>query len=394
MDHESFDKLARLLGSAGSRRAALGALFGTGLAGTLAAAEAAKKNRNKNRAKNRKTGKKGKTQVSAQAAPDCSSPGPSSNISGCNYQNDDFSGDNLSSSRMVGTNFRGATLVGTNLSSSNAKGAIFRDANLCGADLRSSTLTNADFRNANLTNADLASSGCGGANFTGARFCNTRTCNGTIRNDGCAGSPSNACCENDDCPGAAACCANACCAAGQVCDTRAPAPDTCCTPGGTCAPASCASVPDLCGGQRECECTGDLECCGTACINTDTDRNNCGACGNACTGCQTCSNGVCSGSGACASWQTCQNGTCTPTCAQQCPGAGCTACYGLFDNSVVCGNFNIHTCDDFVCDAASDCPNPATGDRCVVSSTSKDDNTTEPICASRPGGTCATISPC
>ena len=195
MDHGSFDRFTRLLGSAGSRRAALGALFGTGLAGTLAAAEAAKKGGNKKR--NRGNGKSkakaknaGAADVTAQAA-DCSSPGPSSNMNGCNYDDAEFSGKNLSSSKMVGTRFRNANLSGANLSSSNMKDADFRGADLSCANLRSSTLTNADFRGSasdptNLFGADLRSSGCAGIQFNSfTRFCGTRMCNGTTRNDNC-----------------------------------------------------------------------------------------------------------------------------------------------------------------------------------------------------------------
>jgi hypothetical protein len=71
VDHETFDLLARVLGAVGTRRAALGALLGIGLTGTLGAAEAARRDRTKRR----KGGKKGQgaAQVSAQAA-DCVSP--------------------------------------------------------------------------------------------------------------------------------------------------------------------------------------------------------------------------------------------------------------------------------------------------------------------------------
>jgi hypothetical protein len=207
MDHGSFDRIARLLGAAGSRRAALGTLFGTGLTGTLGAAAAAKKHR-----------KKGKSQVSAQALPDCLNPGVGSNISGCNYQNEDFSGDNISSSRMVATNFRNAELVETNLSSSNAKDAIFRDANLCGANLRSSTLRGANFQGANLAFANLSSSACAGATFTASTFwCGTRDCNGNLRNDDCPGGDTGGvCCSDAECPTNQTCSGGRCVPLGQL----------------------------------------------------------------------------------------------------------------------------------------------------------------------------------
>ena len=55
MDHESFDRMTRLLGAARTRRAALGALLGAGLAGaTLDQAQAKKKRRAKRTAANRR----------------------------------------------------------------------------------------------------------------------------------------------------------------------------------------------------------------------------------------------------------------------------------------------------------------------------------------------------
>jgi hypothetical protein len=206
MDQESFDRLARVLSSPGTRRSALAALLGAGLAGGLETASAKSKHKH-GRARSQSKGKS-KGRISAQAA-DCLSPGQGTNISGCNYSDSDFSGQDLSSSRAVGTVFRNADLVTTDLSSSNLKDANFRGANLCGADLSSSTLTNADFRGfanpgrvTNLTRADLHSSGCRGIQTNGRTiFCQTITCNGDVRNDDCPGASLNeVCCVDADCP--------------------------------------------------------------------------------------------------------------------------------------------------------------------------------------------------
>jgi uncharacterized protein YjbI with pentapeptide repeats len=262
MDHGAFDRLARLLGAAGSRRAALGALLGTGFAGRLSAPEAAQKNRNRNGNKNRKNGKKGKAQVSAQAAPDCASPGVGSNISGCPYQNQDFSGDNISSSRMVDTNFRNAEL-----SSSNAKGAIFREANLACANLSSSQLRNADFRGSagnptNLFGANLASSGCAGIQFNQfTLFCGTRTCNGTLRNDDCGSTdPETVCDGGGTLPLQSPCTATAECAqtgTGAVVCEDVP---FC---GGTLVPQCCRETGGSC--SEDCDCCDFDLCNGNIC---------------------------------------------------------------------------------------------------------------------------------
>jgi uncharacterized protein YjbI with pentapeptide repeats len=306
MDHGSFDKLARLLGAAGSRRAALGALLGTGLAGAIAGAEAAKKDRTKKR----RNGKKGrnKSQVSAQAA-DCLSPGHGSNISGCDYTNANFSGQDLSSSRMVGTIFRNAELVETDLSSSNAKDANFRGANLCGADLSSSTLRNADFRGfappgrqTNLAFADLSSSACGGLLTNNRTFiCGTTWCDGTIRNDSCTGGvPGDLCCT--PCGAGEACIDNECVA---VCDEVQTVPSCACK----------NAWDDGSGGAPVCV-------------------NNFGVCGA-----QTCaSDADCGGGGVCIFTTCCpEQGRCAPPC----PSLGDCACPPVVtacDSATVCGD--------------------------------------------------------
>lgn len=188
MDCDAFDRLTTALATSPSRRRALGALLGAGVAGVFGVAEAKQRR------------KSGKSSVSAQAL--CASPGPSTNLSGCNFTNADFSGDDLSGTRLVGTIFRNAALQGTNLSSSNAKNADFRQANLTCANLRSSMLGGASFNGANLTRANLKSSGgCNAASFTNATtFCATTMCDGSVRNDDCAGGQPMTCCGASDCP--------------------------------------------------------------------------------------------------------------------------------------------------------------------------------------------------
>ena len=194
MDLDAFDRFTRVLASDSSRRSVIGVLLGGSLAGAAGVADARKNNR---KAKARKKNRRART-VFIEAA-DCLNPGPSSNMNGCNFTNDDFVGADLSSSSMRGTRFRGANLTCADLSSSQLKDADFRGFALPG---------NAT----NLTLADLSSSGCIGTRFNDRTlFCGTIGCDGTVRNDDCPGGPpAGACCAAADCGFSANCVENAC----------------------------------------------------------------------------------------------------------------------------------------------------------------------------------------
>ncbi len=67
-------------------------------------------------------------------------------------------------------------------------------------------------------------------------------------------------------------------------------------------------------------CQGNTVCCGSKCVDTTKDSNNCGSCGNVCTG-QTCCNSACTNTtsdinncgacgNTCGSGMTCVNSTC------------------------------------------------------------------------------------
>ncbi|MFN8593788.1 MAG: pentapeptide repeat-containing protein [Thermomicrobiales bacterium] len=193
MDHGSFDRLTRILGGVGSRRAALGALVAGGMAGT-GREVAAKKRRS------------AKGSVTAQAT--CDTPESGANLSNCDFTGADFANDDLHGSSMRATIFKDADLREADLHGSNAKGANFRGANLCKTRLYSSTLASADFSGANLRGADLHSSGCTGIVFNGpTKFCNTVLCDGTVDDSDCAKDPlgQGLCCFDSECTVPAVC---------------------------------------------------------------------------------------------------------------------------------------------------------------------------------------------
>jgi hypothetical protein len=291
MDNETFDRFVRLMGREGTRRAAVAALLGGGALGavdTVLGKNTKKRNANKNSNKNKNRRKnKAKNQqapaggeVGPEAVPSCFSPGPSSNMKGCD----------------------------------------FSDQNLCGFNLSSSNLNNANFEGTNLVRANLRSSSCRGTKFNGATvFCQTRMCDGNINNSDCVAGVT-PCCGGGDCP-AQTCktgqCQNSQCvyqnqtdgAAGVQCD----APRECC--GGNC----CAENQKCCNGN----CIPDTDCCGS-CPNGQS------CCGGTCSVC--CNNGT----PGCGPDLVCCGGTrtCEPCCGPQ------SACQ--FDHQ--CGISNGESC--------------------------------------------------
>lgn len=201
MDREAFDRIARLLGTTGSRRAAMSALLGIAAVGVAETADAKRRGR----------GKRSRKRASAQALAgyrDCplTSIGPGKNLSRCDFFDRD--------------------LRGKNFSSTNSSGATFAGANLCGVPLRSANLGNTSFASANFTRADLRGTNLSTANTTGAVFCQTRMPNGSLNNADCPAEP---CCSNAEC-GAN----NVCTDAGCVC----PSGSQCCA-SSDCQPEQC-----------------------------------------------------------------------------------------------------------------------------------------------------------
>jgi hypothetical protein len=367
--------LVRLLGTAGSRRAALASVLGAASLGVTDAALG------KGKGNQKRKGNDTRRRVGAEAVCYNGSPcipGPGKNLGKCHFGGT----PTQKNAALTDTNLKGANLGSANLANADASGANFIGANLDKACLVDAVLTGATITST--------------TNIASAILCRTTMPDGSKSNAGCGkGTPccptcdadhpcdpgevcckgrcrEGDCCVDADCP-SNVCCANTCCGAGQVCNTNQN-PDSCCAPAGSCPAGFCGSVPDGCGGQIQCPCGGNLECCGETCVNTATDRNHCGGCNQPC-----------------AAWQTsCQAGACTPTCAETCPGCNC---FERVNGAVVCGEFAIGfgNCE-FKCTSDAQCTQPGSPQTCVTKLTNKD-NVTRPMCENVSGGSCWIIGP-
>jgi hypothetical protein len=273
VDHDSFDRVARLLGAAGTRRGALGALLSAAVLGTADVA-AAKRQR-----------KRGKNRVATQALSGCANPGPGQDLSRCSF---------------LGQDLRGINLRGANLSRAD-----FTGADLCGADLRAANLQRTDFMGANLTRVDLRGTSLSTANLAGAIFCQTRRPNGTRDSSTCP-PDGEVCCDDAECPAGATCHRGSCLAGGCVTVTQICSPDATCCSGAVC--TEVATDFELC----VLNCTSDGDCPNT---NLECRANDfvCPGLGRKCCQRKDCSIGGDCPSGRCCLTTCCQaNEVCQP----------------------------------------------------------------------------------
>lgn len=217
MDRERFDALARLLGRAGSRRAALGAMVGAAVGGGGLTAQA-RKGKKKNRRKKNPPQTCFGTLV-------CEFPSD-----GQDFENCDFSGTEIET--CDGCNFRRADLAGADLSEGSFQGVSFRNANLSFANLEDADVSGASFRDACLFGANFFGANIDGADFRGALFCETILTDGFVDDSGCDNA--NACCpsvepicegpclKDAECPTGSTCCDGICCGGFFTCEEQVP----------------------------------------------------------------------------------------------------------------------------------------------------------------------------
>jgi hypothetical protein len=239
MDHESFDRFARLLGQPGTRRTALALLLGAGALGARSVAAKPARRAAKMRG--------AKSQDNPLAGlRDCPNPRPGQNLSKCNFVDQDL---------------RGANLRGANLS-----GAVLANANLCSADLRGANLAQTDFTFAVLTRADLRGTNLSTASFDHATLCHTRMPNGTLDDSHCPRDASEICCSDAECSTGVACTrgrcggpppqADVCVGLGDVCTFGAKP----CCPYGSPKSIVCDETLGIVLTTCQLQCAGDAEC--------------------------------------------------------------------------------------------------------------------------------------
>jgi uncharacterized protein YjbI with pentapeptide repeats len=272
MDASTFDRLSRLWGASGSRRAALGTLLATGaiLGGTATLEGTAAKRR-----------RRGGVQAAQATVVPCPGPptlrdcatrpiGPGVNLEKCDLTNRDFRNANLRSANLTGASFFLAEFFGEPVSfrGANASQVCFGQAELDFADFRGANVSHSNFCGARLRGADFR-----GSNVTAEQLaCALVTCNTILPN----GKP------------AVTCAAGRVCCGAVCCDAASCEDDTC----------RCGSGPG-CGDGQVCVTLGTEAACGTPCRSA-ADCPGCIACtavvgGSFCTGSllgQTCGGGA------------------------------------------------------------------------------------------------------
>jgi len=164
MEREAFDRFARLIGSAGTRRDAVRLVATAALLGGAATLQGAAAKSHKKRGKVR-------AQQTSEVCPgpatlrDCSKVklGPGANLSNCDLIDRDFINFNVRAANLSGTSFFLSSFGGP-------QSPNFRGVNASNVCFGQASLDFADFRGANLRGADFCGADVRGANFLGSNI--------------------------------------------------------------------------------------------------------------------------------------------------------------------------------------------------------------------------------
>ncbi|MFN8593179.1 MAG: pentapeptide repeat-containing protein [Thermomicrobiales bacterium] len=367
MDDNNFDRVARVVGGALSRRAALGVLLAALVPGRgdVAARGSGKRPGNaRGRGRGKNDAGRGRRKTRAEAV--CYGGSPCAVTSSANLANCDFGGS--------------SALKNANCASCNLSGANLKNANAAGVNLKNANLAKACLVDANLTGATMS----GSTNLSGALFCRTKMPNGTINNAGCGKSAS--CCQTCVAIG------GVCGAGGDCCGGAACQNGVCACPVGTInchgACKECCSDANCSGSRSKC-CKGICKgCCGDG----DCGGNTPLCCNGACQSC--CTRGDCP-SVPCQTWD-CVGGACVEqgtdpdltTCNAFAPEAG-VCCSGECTEGTCCADANCRGDSNRCVDRD---PGAGTANTCVCGATGAPcSGATPTCCGAAPGGTCVDL---
>ncbi|MGH2616224.1 MAG: pentapeptide repeat-containing protein [Thermomicrobiales bacterium] len=181
MDRETFDALAQLLGTAGTRRAAVGALIGVTVTGHGFSDETDAKKKKRRRKRKNKPQRCYGTNA-------CPPPESGKDLDDCDYSNTDVFVDAIAG----GSSFRRSNFTGAVLDGADLQGTKFLNANLRGASLQNVDLQGASLNGACLLDADFTGAVIAGPIFADAFLCQTAIHTGEVFDRDCAILPS--CC--------------------------------------------------------------------------------------------------------------------------------------------------------------------------------------------------------
>lgn len=353
MDPIWFDRLAKTLGGAVSRRGALAALVSlTGIAG---GAESRKERRRSEKTKHRNGQYRGRgrrqapRRERAEAAACCGGgacvPGPGKNLQKCCFQRQDLTGKNFKGANLGSANFSQATLMNANLQGANAGKACFVDATLTGTRMNGSTnLDGAIFcrtqtdTGENNSGCDLGTLCCPTCDEDNLCDLDEVCCNGRCVPGNCCGNGEQSTCDSGDICCDNTCVTGNCCAAAgcpvETCQRRSCRVHQCVyepvvgETGPRCQTVCCEDEqgdPVCCdGGATSCRPNGGCGCpqdrpdeCDGRCVDVQTDPDHCGECGNACAAGETCQGGQCG--------VACGNDFC-PIATEVCDNGSCRTC--------------------------------------------------------------------